>query len=177
MTRFTISMPHHDYEVDGALIASTDNRLNDSGSLRPRWVWFRILRSDAGMYVVERVAHSIVVHEVDAPCVAKGKAHERGKVVPAAMLPADVRPCYQTPSRGPRSRCHPDLTRGDVRLEQPLVTVFKSTDAADVKRWLTEANHSAGGTSDMLSRPVETLLEEAARNDPAFRVHAVRRIA
>lgn len=177
MTHFVVPMPHHDYEFDGKRIAGpVDNRLNDSGSYRPRWLYLRILRSDGGMYVVERIARSVVVHEENAPCVAPGKAPDRGIVMPATELPADVVACDKAP--GPqRRRCHPDLTRGLVRMEQPIVTVFRSADAADVIRWLTEANHSAGGTSDMMSRPVKALLDEARRKDQAFRVHPVRRIA
>lgn len=177
MTRFIVPMPHHDYVIDGKRIAGPrDNRLNDSGRLRPRWVTFRIIRSNEGIYVVERVAHSVVVHEEDAPCVALGKASERGKVMPVRELPADAVPCNRAEIRGRRS-CHPDLTTGEVRLEQPIVTVFRSADAADVIRWLTEANHSRGGTSDMMSRPVEALLDEARRKDQAFRIHPVVQIA
>lgn len=175
MAHFVLPMPHHDYEFDGKRIAGpVDNRRNDSGSLRPRWLYLRLLRSDAGMYFVERIAHSVVAHEVSAPCIAEGKASERGEVVPVAMLPDDVVPCYRV---GGRRFCHPNLARGDVRLEQPIVTIFRSDDPAHVIRWLTEANYKAGGTSDMMSRPVTALLEEARRKDQAFRIHPVRRIA
>jgi hypothetical protein len=177
MTSFTIPMPHHTYEFEGKRIAGpVENRLSDSGWLRPRWLYLRILRSEAGMYVVERIAHSRVAHELGAPCVAQGKADERGVVMPVAELPDDVVACDKAPGPGKR-RCHPDLTAGLARLEQPIVTVFRSTDPADVIRWLTEANHSAGGTSDMMSRPVTALLEEAARKDRGFRIHPVTHIA
>jgi hypothetical protein len=175
MAHFVLAMPHHDYEFDGKRIAGPhENRLSDSGWKRPRWLYLRLLRSDAGMYFVERIAHSVVAHEVDAPCVAEGKASERGEIVPVTMLPDDVVPCYRV---GGRRFCHPDLASGDVRLEQPLVTIFRSEDPADIIRWLTEAHHSKGGTSDMESRPVAALLEEARRKDQAFRIHPVRRIA
>jgi hypothetical protein len=177
MTHFVLAMPHHDYEFDGRRVAGpVNNRLSDSGWKRPRWLYLRLLRTDAGVYVVERIAHSVVAHEPDAPCVAPGKAAERGEIVPVAMLPEDVVSCFQAAGPG-RRRCHPDLTSGDVRLEQPIVTVFRSSDPADVIRWLTEANHSKGGTSDMQSRPVKELLDEARRKDQAFRIHPVRWIA
>jgi hypothetical protein len=177
MTHFLLPLPHHSYEFDGRRVAGpVDNRKSDSGWMRPRWLYLRLLRSDAGVYFVERVAHSVVAHEVDAPCVAEGKANERGEIVPVAMLPDDVVSCDRAPGPSKR-RCHPDLTAGDVRLEQPLVTIFRSEDPADIIRWLTEAHHSKGGTSDMESRPVGKLLEEARRKDQAFRIHPVRRIA
>ena len=177
MAHFVVAMPHHNYEFDGKRIAGpVNNRQSDSGWLRPRWLYLRLMRTNGGVYVVERVAHSVVAHEPDAPCVAEGKAQERGKVVPVAMLPDDVVPCHQATGPG-RRRCHPDLTAGDVRLEQPIVTVFRSPDPADIIRWLTEANHSKGGTSDMMSRPVAALLDEARRKDQAFRIHPVVKIA
>jgi hypothetical protein len=177
MTHFVLTLPHQSYKFDGERIAGpVDNRKSDSGWMRPRWLYLRLLRSDGGMYFVERIARSVVAHEVGAPCVAAGKASERGLVVPVAMLPDDVVACDKVTGPG-RRRCHPDLTRGDVRLEQPIVTIFRSDDPADIIRWLTEAHHSKGGTSDMESRPVGKLLEEARRNDEAFRIHPVRRIA
>lgn len=177
MTHFLLPLPHHSYEFDGRRVAGpVDNRKSDSGWMRPRWLYLRLLRSDAGVYFVERVAHSVVAHEVDAPCVAEGKANDRGEIVPVAMLPDDVVSCYQAAGPG-RRRCNPDLAAGDVRLEQPIVTVFRSDDPADIIRWLTEANHSKGGTSDMQSRPVRELLDEARRKDKAFRIHPVIKIA
>jgi hypothetical protein len=177
MAHFVISMPHQDFVFDGKRIAGpVDNRMGDSGRLRPRWLKLTLLRTNGGLYVVERIAESRVVHEEGAPCVAEGKAGERGVVMAAGDLPGDAIPCNEAESRGRRC-CYPDLTAGRVRLEQPRVTVFKSPLPADVIRWLSEANYKAGGTSDMMSRPVAALLEQARRKDRAFRIHPVIQLA
>jgi hypothetical protein len=177
MAHYAVVMPHQTFEFDGKRIAGpVSTRLGDSGWQRPRWVEMIIYRTRGGMYVVDRTMHTVVAHEENAPCVPAGKAGEKGLVVPVSQLPADVVACNVA---GPasRGRCYPDLSRGVARLEQPQVTVFKSVEAADVIRWLSAANYKAGGTSDMMSRPVAALLEQAQRKDRNFRIHPVITIA
>src|ERR1700753_1384047 len=114
MTHLMRTLPDQSYKFDGERIAGpVDNRKSDSGWMRPRWLYLRLLRSDGGMYFVERIAHSVVAHEVDAPCVAKGKASERGLVVPVTMLPDDAVACAAVAGAG-RRRCHPGPTPGEV---------------------------------------------------------------
>jgi hypothetical protein len=174
---FVIQQPHQDFVLDGVRVAGpVNNRMGESGRKRPRWLSLALYRSLGGMYVVDRTAHSIVAHEKDAPCVAEGKARDRGIVVPVAELPDEVLPCNKAESPWRRC-CYPDLTWGVARMEQDLVTVFQSEDPAVIIKWLHTAHHSAGGTTDAASRPVCQLLEQAARRDPAFRIHPVVRIA
>lgn len=177
MAHFVIDQPHQGFEFDGKRVAGpVSTRLGDSGRLRPRWVEMIIYRTRGGVYVVDRTAHSRVAHEEGAPCVPASKVHERGIVLPAAELPDGVVAC-NVAEPASRRRCYPDLTTGKVRLEQPVVTVFRSSEPADVIRWLYQANYKAGGTSEQASRPVTELLDEARRKDRAFRIHPVVTIA
>jgi len=171
-------MPHLDFEFDAQWTTEViDNRMGDSGRMRPRWLSLELFKTKGRMYVLVRIAHSVVVHERNAPCVAAGKAPERGKLIPVSEVPADHMPCYRAETVG-RRRCYPDLGAGFVRLEQDKPTVFRSPDAAQIIAWLSEAKRrDGGGSSDMQSRPMEALLERARVKDRAFRIHPVVHVA
>lgn len=57
------------YEVVGELLAESTSRVGN----KPRWVEFKLYRSEAGIYVLSRVGASIYFHSEDCDVVTRNK--------------------------------------------------------------------------------------------------------
>lgn len=171
---FVIEDSAQAFEFDGVRLAGpVSSRLSPrTGLPRPRWLVMTLYRTQGGVYVLYRVNRSVVFHELEHPCDRSGKAAPHWKQVPVEKLPPGAVPCSRAVASGRRC-CYPDLGDATVTVvlaEQPYYTIDRLPDPAAVIRRLSEAKHRRSGfISDVVSRPMQELLAQAAENDPGFR--------
>lgn len=155
-----------------------------AGRQRPRWLEAELYARDDGGYVVAQANYSLVWHLPDATRHIRKPAE-----MPGRQLPEGAVYCGTIPPRPGREGCPPvqDAAVLDpfgygvpaavvpplVLAELPQRRVFRCRDFGDVIRRISTARHGDGGTSYTLSSPMQQLISEAARNDPAFEGLAV----
>jgi hypothetical protein len=157
-----------------------------AGQQRPRWLEAELYARDDGGYVVSQVNLSLVWHLPDAAGHIRKPAE-----MPGSELPDGAVYCGTIPPRPGRAACPPprdhavlDPFGGNrvtgqlevpdlVLTELPQRKVFRCRDFPDILRRISTARHGDGGSSITLSAPMQELIRQAARNDPAFAESAV----
>jgi hypothetical protein len=184
MARFEIEDEFQVFVLDGEQVAGPESTRAHpvSGLPRARWTQLTIYRSNEGVYALHKVNLSRVWHD------AGGAGHIRTPAeVSAGDLPEDAVYCGDMPWREGRVQCPardrgaavrdpfsfsagrrtPAPARGPVLAEKPEYYVWRCGDPAEVIARLRHAYKRVDHGAE--SAPVRRLLEEAARNDPAFR--------
>jgi hypothetical protein len=134
---------------------------------RDRWMELRIYRLDPGQqgnYLAWRVAKSYIYHTGDTSCRTRSGS-KPGRLGTVANLPADAEPCDVC------NPLFPDELPSNVRVR---VEVDKNTiNRADTAQELVDAlthyrDRATGQWVTRVSEPVEYVIEQASRRDPAF---------
>lgn len=134
---------------------------------RERWMELRIYRLDPGQegkYLAWRVAKSYIYHTGDTACRTRSGA-KPGRLGTVANLPDDAEPCDECNPLFPDEL--PDDVR--VRVEVDRNTINRADSAQQLVDALTHYRDRASGQWVVrVSEPVEYVIEQAARRDPAF---------
>ena len=164
------------YEFEAERIAGpVSTRLDPRDRQRARWMEATLYRKPDNTYVFAQVSYSTVWHLPD------GDAHVRKPAWTAREdLPGKAVYCGALPSRPGRDQCPPMALEesrdrrnipDEVVTEEPQRRVQGYPDRDAVIRRMVLASHRDGsGTSAAVSGPMQDLLDEAAENDPAFRI-------
>jgi hypothetical protein len=139
-----------------------------------RWIEFDVYRlDDEAGYAVVRGGMSLVYHTARTSCTTAGGGRA-GVPVTAARMFEVVKQIAGEAEPVSCDKCRPtwpeDLGGEDqIRFEMPRMTVdMHPTADKAIKRLTTVRDRDTGVEGTFVSKPVEQLLEEAARNDAGF---------
>lgn len=143
-----------DYEVwdgrrhisfNGVLLAESTSRTGGA----PRWIEFRLYRTQAGSYVIERVGHSTVFHA--RGCESSPSARNGDRPVP---IPMGATPCIY---------CRPDphMPVGYMEEDRPWVLVTDTAHGAVEALY----KHDPKTGARYFTKVVSSLLDDASEHD------------
>lgn len=154
--------------VGGEIVAGPVSTETDfTGAERVRWFEGTIYRKPDGTYVVYTVNESVVWH------LPGGHGHVKRpeRIASSALNDEDVYcgTLRQRPNSRQCPRTPPDPLPEMVLSERAQRTVTSCPDAPSVIREVSSVRRGDGRVANKVSDAMHELLEEARKNDPAFR--------
>jgi hypothetical protein len=161
------------FEFDGELIAGPrDNRIDPkTGLRRPRYMVATLYLTDGGTFVLQRVQHSDVYHDLTGRCDPEGRVSRFWIRTPIRDLDASAVPCPVANAKLPRrQRCAPPLRSEragiTVQCERPRPRIDQLPGWGSLIQVVSQARHmrDGGRVSVVVTELLEALLLEAEEN-------------